>query len=110
MDAVDAVWLASQCGATDPRDKVFALGGIIRNSNTLDAFRADYNASYEEVLRNVATACLLKRKSLTILLFVMTPAKTTQRGLPSWVRPSPFYFGKEPPQGFKPVTDKTSYV
>ena len=96
IDAVDAVWLASQCGATDPRDKVFALGGIIRNSNTLDAFRADYNASYEEVLRNVATACLLKQKSLTILSFVMTPVKATQRGLPSWVPLWEFCGGRHP--------------
>lgn len=60
IDVMDAVWFASQCGATDPRNKVSALGGIIRNFNTLDAVRIDYNASYEDVLRNVAKACLLK--------------------------------------------------
>ena len=82
---MDAFYLACQCGATDPRDNIFALGAIIGNANTSDAIRADYNASYEVVLLNVATACLLKQSSLDILSYVTTPAKATQRGLPSWV-------------------------
>jgi hypothetical protein len=85
IDIVEALNIASQCGATDPRDKIFALGGITRNANTLDAIRADYHASYEVLLLNVATACLFKQNSLDILSYVTTPAKATQRGLLSWV-------------------------
>ena len=67
--------------ATDPRDKVFALLGLMNEQNILTA---DYTMSTEEVYITAAKYCIEQEKDLRILR-VRCKGLTGNRKLPSWV-------------------------
>lgn len=74
--------------ATDPRDKIYGLIGLLSPEDKASVF-VDYRKSVENVYQYVATAIILREKSLRILSAVT--AITTSDGrrdyatLPSWV-------------------------
>lgn len=69
------------CGATDPRDKVYALLGLLPQE-MVDLIHVDYTKSVAQVY--IATASLLvKNIGLTILSAVQ--GTSLIEGLPSWV-------------------------
>lgn len=74
------------CGASDPRDKVFALCGLARDSgpNGLDV-KIDYRSDTAEIYTDVAIS-ILKRSADLALLSVPHPSTSSSvAGLPSWV-------------------------
>jgi Heterokaryon incompatibility protein (HET) len=74
------------CGASDPRDKVFALCGLARDSGPdgLDV-KIDYHPDTAEIYTDVAIS-MLKRSADLALLSVPHPSTPSRvAGLPSWV-------------------------
>lgn len=71
-------------GATDPRDKVFALLGLVNDKDSLEALGVfpDYTKSKEEVYTTTMTAML--RKGHISLLSICCGIEGPN-GLPSWV-------------------------
>ncbi|KAI9855416.1 MAG: hypothetical protein M1813_009791 [Trichoglossum hirsutum] len=70
------------CSATDPRDKVFALFNLIKDSSQRP-FKVDYSMSVQTVFRRVATRSILEEGSLSILSYVT--GKSRLPNIPSWV-------------------------
>ncbi|KAF2131218.1 hypothetical protein P153DRAFT_395600 [Dothidotthia symphoricarpi CBS 119687] len=72
--------------ATDPRDKVFALLGLVGDSNGKSSFYADYAKDVVEVYRNVTRHILYNDSSLDILSCVGEISKQDPKykNLPSW--------------------------
>lgn len=58
--------------ATDPRDKVFAITGLLR-SQTRAMISIDYMLSIEDVLRQAVTACIMERGNLDIICYAGLP-------------------------------------
>ncbi|KAL7920220.1 heterokaryon incompatibility domain-containing protein [Trichoderma austrokoningii] len=79
----DILWNTWDRDATDPRDKVYAVLGLVGSdySDTLPSI--DYSKSIEEVYREAASLIITKENSLDILL----AASGLDNGgkLPSWV-------------------------
>ena len=74
------------CGASDPRDKVFALCGLACDSgpDSLNV-KPDYHRNAAKVYSDVAIS-ILKRSSDLALLSVPHPSRPSRvAGLPSWV-------------------------
>lgn len=70
--------------STDPRDKIFALMGIVTNSDSMD-IKADYRLSVVELYLLVAIHSLEKLKNLEILGSAGICSTRQNRELPSWV-------------------------
>lgn len=66
----------------DPRDKVFALYGIMADAKT-HGLEADYTLSQRQVYIRTATYAIRQFKALTVLSEVIQPARLPD--LPSWV-------------------------
>jgi len=84
--------------ASDPRDKVFSLFGLISPSFVL-SFKADYSMSIKEVYKKTAKACIERDQVLTILRFAGLGSKDS--GMPSWTpdwRRAPTISNRIPPQ------------
>lgn len=79
----DILWNTWDRDATDPRDKVFAILGLIGEDYSATLPNIDYSKSTEEVYREVASLIITKENSLDILL----AASGLDNGgnLPSWV-------------------------
>lgn len=81
----------SEWEASDPRDKVFGLYGIVPKKNQdRDALKPDYTLNTAEVYNNVAVYFLRKYRNLDILSIATHPPKgfpimSFYRLLPSWV-------------------------
>jgi hypothetical protein len=93
-DAATSIWqlLADtrNCGATDRRDKIFALKALVQdNQRELDQL-IDYSRSIERVFKDV-TMLLLPRVRLWLLLAVRHPHTLE---MPSWM---PDWSGKSTP-------------
>lgn len=69
--------------ATDPRDKVFALFGIVNEAHDITPARPDYSRTVEEVYISVARFLVGDDHSLQILSAVQHGC--TRSSLPSWV-------------------------
>lgn len=70
--------------ATDPRDKVFALIGVVTDLNSI-GLEVDYRLSTEEVYLLVAIHNLEKRKDLEVLANGGVNSGPENLKLPSWV-------------------------
>lgn len=79
----DILWNTWDRDATDPRDKVFAILGLVGNDYSDTLPNIDYSNSIDEVYREVASLIITKEKSLDIIL----AASGSDNGgtLPSWV-------------------------
>jgi len=76
----DLVEKTAACGASDSRDRVFALLGLISESSFL---KPDYSLSASHVMIGVAAHCLLNEKSVNVLHWAA--AATAEEDYPSWV-------------------------
>ncbi|KAI4282890.1 MAG: hypothetical protein L6R38_002584 [Xanthoria sp. 2 TBL-2021] len=74
-----------QCGASDSRDKVFALCGLANDtgSNRLDV-KPDYRRNKVEVYTDVAKSILLRSGDLDLLSVPRHSTASTVIDLPSW--------------------------
>ena len=70
--------------SSDPRDKVYALIGLVLDPQGID-LKADYNISTEDLYVSVAIESLDKRKDLTLLANAGMPSTPGDLKLPSWV-------------------------
>ncbi|KAK6852480.1 hypothetical protein PG995_011031 [Apiospora arundinis] len=67
--------------SSDPRDKIFALLGLIRSLNGKDSIITDYDLTYPQVCTGLAAYCL-RHKDLNHLICLRG---TRLPSLPSWV-------------------------
>ncbi|KAK0614716.1 heterokaryon incompatibility protein-domain-containing protein [Immersiella caudata] len=79
----DLLWNMWDREATDPRDKVFAVLGLVGDENIETQLQPDYTKSMNQVYREAAASIILGEKSLDILL--AASASGARDGLPSWV-------------------------
>ncbi|KAK6815675.1 hypothetical protein PG987_016441 [Apiospora arundinis] len=77
--ALDSTW---QRKASDPRDKIFGVMGLVGNAFDFDA---DYEWSVEKVYTAAITAIAKKEKCLTFLGFISEQSDLRNPKLPSWV-------------------------
>lgn len=73
------------CASTDPRDKVYALLGIVRWDSGVPPLEIDYQKSVREVYIDAATAILRSSNDLSLLSAVQSRAAETPLFLPTWV-------------------------
>lgn len=89
VSLVSLLSMFRSCGATNPRDKVFALLGIIsRSRSTLggaDTIRPDYTLPVQEIYVATTESILQYSGDLRILSHIQDPSLTCISGLPSWV-------------------------
>lgn len=84
---LDVVWILSsvsnkQC--SDPKDRIFALNGILHALHLNSHFPTpDYSKPVEQVYFEAAKACILQQQRLRVLL--VAPSLDRNLGLPSWV-------------------------
>ncbi|KAM0449927.1 hypothetical protein ACHAO4_007229 [Trichoderma viride] len=79
----DILWNTWDRDVTDPRDKVFAILGLVGENYSATLPNIDYSKSIEEVYREVASLIITKENSLDILL--AASGLDTGGNLPSWV-------------------------
>lgn len=79
----DILWNTWDRDATDPRDKVFAILGLVGENYSDTLPNIDYSKSIEEVYREVASLIITKEKSLDILLAASGLDNVGK--LPTWV-------------------------
>ncbi|KAK7211726.1 hypothetical protein V2G26_018904 [Clonostachys chloroleuca] len=85
-DLLGLLWSTRSLEATDPRDKVYSLLGLIPETEA-DAMSIipDYAASIEECYLQAATKIIWQSKSLDILTTDRMKNPNLQLDLPSWV-------------------------
>jgi hypothetical protein len=81
---LDLLRLTRKYKSTDPRDKVFALLGIVTNPDSMD-IKADYRLSAVEVYLSVAIYNLVKLNNLELLGNGGSSSMRQNTNLPSWV-------------------------
>lgn len=69
--------------ATNPRDKVYSVLGLMDGKSEAMGIAPDYKASTEQVFKNAAV-CILKHSSNLDILGI-APTNVGAQGLPSWV-------------------------
>jgi hypothetical protein len=69
--------------ATDPRDKIYGVYGILEEMGIKDLPLIDYNNSVRQVYTEMTRACIVLDQSLRLLNEIS--AFPTTAGLPSWV-------------------------
>jgi hypothetical protein len=80
IDLLFALTTTRTCLATDPRDKVFAVLGLL---DVPAGFEADYNLTHKEVLTLTAADLITSLNSLAVLCYAEeTPSRSS---IPSWV-------------------------
>ncbi|EKG20144.1 Heterokaryon incompatibility [Macrophomina phaseolina MS6] len=77
--------LARSHGATDPRDKVFALLGLAEPEPRTEYLDADYSRTVQEVYLLCASYVLRGRTGLQLLSMVEDKSERSLTSLPSWV-------------------------
>lgn len=82
-DLSDVLWNMWDREATDPRDKVFAIRGLLQESSRNSVPSADYSKSMQQVYCEVAAHIVHHEKKLDILL--AGNGLERQSNLPSWV-------------------------
>ncbi|KAM0240261.1 hypothetical protein ACHAPO_002157 [Fusarium lateritium] len=77
--------------ASDPRDVVYGLGGIMKHMAAKDGlllpseFEPNYEIDIKDLLRNVARKIIEATDSLVYITLVKSPDMRETLGLPSWV-------------------------
>jgi hypothetical protein len=70
------------CESTDPRDRVYAVLGIV-NNDEVKGLEPDYSMQKEEVFRAAVESLIHNTRSLDVLSACQDPER--ESGLPSWV-------------------------
>ena len=70
----------SVCSATDPRDQVFAIMGIVANAQA-EGLVPDYSLTFQQVYTGLASYLVLKHRQIELLAY----PKTNHPAFPSWV-------------------------
>ncbi|KAB5515527.1 heterokaryon incompatibility protein-domain-containing protein, partial [Coniochaeta sp. 2T2.1] len=87
----DLLWLTGPFASTEPRDKIFALYGLVHQSEedmvTSELFLVDYQKPVKDVHRDVMFGYIMRYGSLCLMSEAMeVPAEEKSvQGLPSWV-------------------------
>ncbi|KAJ5548926.1 hypothetical protein N7513_006160 [Penicillium frequentans] len=100
IEAPDLLSHSRQCLATDPRDKVYAILGLLEG----ELMRVDYTLSTAEVYRRFTQAVIEKDKSLDLLYHLGVHRNVA--GLASWV---PDYTSKSEPTISQPLNQLFPY-
>lgn len=79
----DILWNTWDRDATDPKDKVFAILGLVGENYSVTLPNVDFSKSTEEVYREIASLIITKENSLDILLAASGLASGAN--MPSWV-------------------------
>ncbi|KAH7078786.1 heterokaryon incompatibility protein-domain-containing protein [Paraphoma chrysanthemicola] len=82
QDLLEALHKSRTCAATDPRDKVFALLGIVQKQFSA-AIPVDYSMNTLDLFTKVAILYIQNMKSLQILKYTLGQ-DVAPYGLPSW--------------------------
>jgi hypothetical protein len=80
---LDVLHRGRNCSATNPRDKVYALLGLVRQQ-TSDSIPVDYSGSKEAVFTMIATDLLQKQGRFDVLSHAVNQTLETDLA-PSWV-------------------------
>lgn len=83
IDLKDLLYLFWGSGATDPRDKVYALLGLARDSHP-DALVPDYSLKTETVYGMVIKDLVTRSGSLDALMWCSGPTAGSVTGTPTW--------------------------
>ncbi|KAI0145288.1 heterokaryon incompatibility protein-domain-containing protein [Xylariaceae sp. FL1272] len=86
MKHFDPLWMlnrARHMGATDPRDKVYAVLGLIDPERQTELYTPDYTISVGECYKRSAVAIMLEKKNLDVLMINRSPE--SQLAAASWV-------------------------
>ncbi|KAI0411610.1 HET-domain-containing protein [Xylaria grammica] len=87
-DLENLLYITFKFRAADPRDKVFGLVGIARNTGDTALTTPDYSLPVEQVFQNTARAIFSlprDRQTVHILALAGTGYSERPRGMPSWV-------------------------
>jgi hypothetical protein len=80
------LYLFRSSSASDPRDKIFSLYGLMERSGLqLLDIPWDYRETVQEVYTNTVRSIIKATKRIDILSHVQDPSRTNVTGLPSWV-------------------------
>lgn len=79
---LDLLYVTRLCKSTDPRDRVFALAGLVNESKPV---QVDYRMTTREVYANIARHIINSSKSLKILSSAFHPDPSATKGFPTWV-------------------------
>jgi hypothetical protein len=87
MTLLKALSYTRDCGATDPRDKVFALYGLIEDGSE-EGIEIDYAKTVKAVFTDVTRYLVLGKRDLGILSMVQSvePAHNLPSWVPDWSR------------------------
>lgn len=80
----DILFATMMCGATNPRDKVYALRGICKDADNA-ALIPDYSKTVQQVYNETARYLLSESDPLRILGAAGIGSARSVEGLPSWV-------------------------
>ncbi|KAK0649992.1 hypothetical protein B0T16DRAFT_411009 [Cercophora newfieldiana] len=79
----DLLWNMWDREATDPRDKVFAVLGLVGDENPKPQLQPDYTKPMHQVYREAAASVIISENSLDLLL--AASGTRARDGLPTWV-------------------------
>ncbi|KAB5516995.1 heterokaryon incompatibility protein-domain-containing protein [Coniochaeta sp. 2T2.1] len=87
----DLLWLTGPFASTEPREKIFALYGLVHPGEedmvTSELFRVDYRKPVKDVYRDVMFGYIMRYGSLCLMSDSVEVAaeERSMQGLPSWV-------------------------
>lgn len=86
-NVLDALSAHREFGATDPRDKIYAVLGLVNgDTNMVASIPIDYQKSVVQIYIDTAVAAINVSKDLFFLSFVQHPLEyVANPGFPSWV-------------------------
>lgn len=84
-DLMEVVMIASPTQASDPRDKLYSLLGLVSGSEMAAAVTVNYNKSSEEVFYDFTKGLLLSSTKLAALSMSYGCSPDKPRHVPSWV-------------------------
>jgi hypothetical protein len=100
------LYLASNFSATDPRDMIYGLRGLMNFSDGAKLLDADYSKSIVNVYRDSVEAAFVNFQNTDVLLYVT--GHENPSWIPSWSKPmlfrNPFRFGRSLP--WKPAGER----
>lgn len=84
-DLMEVVMIASPTQASDPRDKLYSVLGLVSDIEMIAAEMVDYNKSSEEVFYDFTKGLLLSSTKLAALSMSYGCSLDKPRHVPSWV-------------------------
>jgi hypothetical protein len=88
-DIQSLLLLTDQFLATNPRDRIFALLGLCKDTRHSEKWPeeldSDYDKSLSELFTGVTRFCIRQRKTLDIFTIITDTPTVQDKGFPSWV-------------------------